>query len=127
MTAPTLDPEQVAAATGQELAKVKAALAEMEPSHQEQVAKALGLDFLPIGAKRGRPRSPSLEIFRKGKPDWSPRTIARFDHAMRLLCGCGADVEAVISLYTRANGTVRVAALEAHAEVMADLRAQDQP
>lgn len=69
------------------------------------------------GNPGGRPRSPSLDLWRQmfGE-DWSERTIARFDAAMRKLdsareiSGRDESSEAIV-LATRPNGTVNVSKL----------------
>ncbi len=118
MTAPVLDPQKVAEVTGQDLAIVERSLAELSAEDQPKIGAMLDLDCAPTGAKRGRPTSPRLDLLRELHPALSPRSITRLDRALRLLYANSdpATVPGVIGLYTRANGTIRVAALEAHAD-----------
>ena len=110
MTAPVLDPRKVAEVTGQDLAIVERSLAELGAEDQLKIGGLLGLNCAPIGAKRGRPTSPRLDLLRELHPALSPRSITRLDRALRLLYANSdpATVPGVIGLYTRANGTIRV-------------------
>jgi len=121
VTAPVLDPRKVAEVTGQDLAIVERSLAELGAEDQRKIGAMLGLDCAPIGAKRGRPTSPRLELLRELHPALSPRSITRLDRALRLPYANSdpATVPGVIGLYTRANGTIRIGALEAHADFIA--------
>src|SRR5262245_32317810 len=80
-------------------------------------------NIVPIGRKRGRPRSENLNLYRSLFKDiWSPRTIARYARAMRLYEFAGFDTDQILDCVkraTRANGTFNIARLAAHAEVVA--------
>jgi hypothetical protein len=66
--------------------------------------------------RAGRPRSEMLKVGRVMFREWSPRTIARWARAMRLLRSGDDDVPAAIKRVTRPNGTMNVSEFERDAE-----------
>jgi hypothetical protein len=66
--------------------------------------------------RSGRPHDEMLAVGRNLFPDWSPRTIARWARAMRLLRSGDDDVPAAIERVTRPNGTMNVSEFERDAE-----------
>jgi hypothetical protein len=66
--------------------------------------------------KAGRPPSEVLAHWRKYLGEWSPRTLARFVKAMRMLDDASVSTQEAIQLTTRPNGSVNVSALLGWAE-----------
>lgn len=122
---------EIAMQTKAPVAQVRGGLEQMTPAMRADVCKRFGLSYTPNGRKRGRPEDPVLTQLRGLFPEKSPRTIARYARALRLLtvAGVSEDVRRnLVETYSRPGGSFNVSGFEQHAEFLIWAQAhEDRP
>ena len=123
MSGPDLDllAVEIAGKTGSPVTQVREGLDKFDSAGLASVCKALGLNFTPNGRKRGRPQHPALIQLRQLWPEKSPRTVARYARALRMLAEAGVSEQVtrnLVETYTRDGGSFNVSGFERHAEFL---------